>query len=480
MSLTVPVVESFETTSRVTCVSSGVNLSFGQEDGTLVIGNDHLKLIGITDIAEFSCGDLLVACSDGLHCYRGVDEIWGHPMESGAESISINGQHAVVVDGIGNAHVFSLDGSHLKLKSSSVVHSSVANNIAIATDSGDVITYSLDGDQLWKRPMRGEIGETITAIGWDSNNLVVAREGHGLVPGEEEALEVEVWSDGVLLSRSDTRSRIVAIDGGWRGLDMGGVMLDDELVAELQHPVHLIIDFGEYCLAGSWFHLHRINKLGIEWSVETAGMVEFISSNSAGNQVLIAGEDQNDFTDSEPVILIDSTANAVALVDEETTIDDWGEAPAIEISADDLYGEEKSIEELAGITETNLIQNEGNLLEALNDEIEQNNEETEEEDLMLSLSLDAETIIAPTPDAGGDQQVSVSEEGTAIVTLDGTSTTDPQDRIQVWSWVDSTGREIGNTNKIRVKLKSGLHKFELRIRDKDGRWSSDSVDVRIG
>ena len=98
---------------------------------------------------------------------------------------------------------------------------------------------------------------------------------------------------------------------------------------------------------------------------------------------------------------------------------------------------------------------------------------------MLALSLDAEEIIAPSPDAGGDQQVKTEDDGTATVTLDGSGTTDPQDRIELWSWVDDTGREIGTNDKIRVKLREGSHRFELRIRDKDGRWSSDSIDIRV-
>ena len=98
---------------------------------------------------------------------------------------------------------------------------------------------------------------------------------------------------------------------------------------------------------------------------------------------------------------------------------------------------------------------------------------------MLALSLDAEEIIAPKPDAGGDQSLKASEDGTAIVTLDGSGTEDPQERINSWSWVDDTGKEISDSPVVRVKLNRGNHRLELRIKDKDGRWSSDSIDVRI-
>ena len=44
-----------------------------------------------------------------------------------------------------------------------------------------------------------------------------------------------------------------------------------------------------------------VNSDGIQWSVETQGMVEYVSANREGTAVLIAGSDQNDYTDSEPV-----------------------------------------------------------------------------------------------------------------------------------------------------------------------------------
>ena len=63
---------------------------------------------------------------------------------------------------------------------------------------------------------RGDIGERITSIGWNDNRLIVAREGHGLVPGEEEALEVEVWLAGTLERRFDVkRGSFQSMDHGW-------------------------------------------------------------------------------------------------------------------------------------------------------------------------------------------------------------------------------------------------------------------------
>ena len=71
------------------------------------------------------------------------------------------------------------------------------------------------------------------------------------------------------------------------------------------------------------------------------------------------------------------------------------------------------------------------------------------------------------------------DDGTAIVTLDGSKTVDPQDRVKSWSWVDNTGKEIADTSVVRVKLNRGSHRLELRIKDSDNQWSSDSIDVRV-
>ena len=478
MALTVPVLSKFPATARITCVSSGINLAYGQVDGRLVIGEDEISLSQINCMYEFPYGDLLVGTTESLQIFRDGKEISSSAHETGIESISGKGDYAVCIDGLGRAHIVDSKGEQTPINETSVLFAKVGHRIAIATESGSVSTYSQGGIKIWERPMRGDVGERITAIGWNGNILVVAREGHGLVPGDEEALEVEYWREGQLENRFDVKRRVIAIEGPWMGLDMGGIMQNEVLVAELSHPAHTIIDMGENALVGSWFHLHMVKPDGILWSVETQGMVEHVSSNRDGTAVLIAGSDQNDYTDAEPVVLIDSTSEPTSLVEESTAIDDWGEAPAIEIDAAELYGKTESIEELAGI-EPGHLSDAGNLLDALNDEIEVEEVISEEEDLMLALSLDAEEIIAPKPDAGGDQSLKAEDDGTAIVTLDGRNTEDPQERIETWSWVDDTGKEIANTPAVRVKLNRGNHRLELRIKDRDGRWSSDSIDVRI-
>ena len=472
MSLTVPVIEKIKTTANVSAVSSGKHVAFSQVDGLLNIDGNEISLPPITCIFEYSYGDLIVGTRDGIYTFRDGNELRFEEFTQGIESFHGKGDYCVAIDGLGKAHIISASGEITQIQQSSVLFVSLGENIAIATEAGEVFTYNTKGDMIWKRPIRGEVGERITAIGWNNSQLIVAREGHGLVPGEEEALEVEFWRNQNLEKRIDVKSRVVSIQGDWMGLDMGGVMHGEQIIFEMQHPVNRIIDRGSYALVASWFHLHKITSEGLEWSVETQGMAELVSSNDSSNLVMIAGSDQNDYTDSEPVVIIDANATPVPLIEEDSAIDDWGEAPSIEISA------EESIEELAGFS-SNLQLDESAIFDALNDEIVSEEEIEEEEDLMYALSLDAEQVIAPTPNAGGDQSVKADEDGTAIVKLDGSETDDPQDRILSWSWIDGTGKEISDSPVLQVRLAKGSHNFELRIKDKDGRWSSDSIDVRV-
>ena len=53
MALTVPVVSKFNATARITAVSSGINLAYGQVDGRLVIGEAEMSLSPITSLTNF-------------------------------------------------------------------------------------------------------------------------------------------------------------------------------------------------------------------------------------------------------------------------------------------------------------------------------------------------------------------------------------------------------------------------------------------
>ena len=100
-------------------------------------------------------------------------------------------------------------------------------------------------------------------------------------------------------------------------------------------------------------------------------------------------------------------------------------------------------------------------------------------DLMAELETAIDEIIPPKADSGSDRTVKADADGTALVTLDGTGSYDPQERIESWQWIDSTGKEIADRSKVKVKISIGLHRFDLRVRDSDGSWSTDSLTITV-
>ena len=77
MALTVPVLSKFPATARITCVSSGINLAYGQVDGRLVIGEDEISLSQINCMYEFPYGDLLVKLQNPSK-YSGMERKYHH------------------------------------------------------------------------------------------------------------------------------------------------------------------------------------------------------------------------------------------------------------------------------------------------------------------------------------------------------------------------------------------------------------------
>jgi hypothetical protein len=101
------------------------------------------------------------------------------------------------------------------------------------------------------------------------------------------------------------------------------------------------------------------------------------------------------------------------------------------------------------------------------------------EDLLDELKTEIGETIVPRAVSGEDQHLKADADGSAIVTLDGSDSFDPQERIQTWSWIESSGKEIASSAKVRVRISRGSHSFELRICDRDGQWSSDSLHILI-
>ena len=97
MALTVPVVSKFDATAKITAVSSGKNLSYGQSDGVLKIGSDEFKTPTITGLYELPYGDLIVGTGEGIQIYRDGEEIAAHQHETGIDSVTGHQSNAVVI-----------------------------------------------------------------------------------------------------------------------------------------------------------------------------------------------------------------------------------------------------------------------------------------------------------------------------------------------------------------------------------------------
>jgi subtilisin family serine protease len=88
----------------------------------------------------------------------------------------------------------------------------------------------------------------------------------------------------------------------------------------------------------------------------------------------------------------------------------------------------------------------------------------------------------PTADAGPDQDVvDIDAGGTALVTLDGTGSSDPDGASTIvgYEWTDQGGIILGTTAVAQVELPLGITTVTLTVTDNHGATSSDATTVRV-
>jgi arsenate reductase-like glutaredoxin family protein len=124
------------------------------------------------------------------------------------------------------------------------------------------------------------------------------------------------------------------------------------------------------------------------------------------------------------------------------------------------------------------------LLSDLEDEVKTGNEvesEESEENELLENIIDEDAFSAQPPivDSGEDRQVEPSEDGTAIITLDGRSSQSVDGSIVRWEWRDDEGKPIGDAPAIKVRLKPGHHSFTLTAETDRGTAASDTVSIHV-
>lgn len=466
----------------------------------------------------------------GLTCLNAdATIVWQQTVGGGGFSLLKYSDGFSVIDGLGRLHLFGFDGVPTNLNETFddiLLQQSVGPYLVLGFENGSVQALN-NGLLTWSRPVRGETGEAITCLGSTADNhLVLGREGYALVAGDEEALELEVWSiqDNMLLHRDDLNSRLLHAVPSFKGVACG---FDDGKVSYLDvsmptptfvtgfdctYPVRYLCSVGKEVLAASWFFIHGNDADGRIWKIEHQGMPQMVVAADDGSVILFAGEDQNDWTEPEPIGLFSLTAEVVEM--DETELNLWFNRPEepVHLSAEEIYRSDSEMEsffskeELLSMNqvhdstvEIDVLQEalgskavmaqpvaeDGSLeidtealLEHLDDAIAQM-ALLPQDDLLEQLNAESGEILPPRAMSGGDQNHVPGDDGTAVITLDGSDSYDPQGRIISWSWVDESGKEIADTPKVRVRIGVGNHRFELRICDREGQWSSDSLHVLI-
>ena len=470
----------------------------------------------------------------GVNCLNTqLEPVWKLEIEGGGFEFRELSERLAVVDSLGRLVIVSKDGEKISLVED---YSSIAKievclgNIITAHENGEVRVF--DGNKtIWSRPKRGDIGESITHIAYvNENKLLIGREGYALVPGEEEALEIEVWdyvNNGLILRKeidsrltSSTTSDLGPVLGFSSGrvsqLNLENIGNEKEIttIFDSGYPIKTLNYSSKQIIFSSWFFIYGVLENGETWKVEHKGIPELIAVSLNGDVCLFAGEDQNDWTSTEPIGRISLNGDLTVIEESELTLWFSQEPNMKKHYSNDFYSQEevslhlsqKEMEELSNSEFNNLKESIDDLIGALDvssstdksestisgtldidtDELlSQLDDELEkiamlpEQSILDELNSTVVEIQVPIANAGDDQSIVSDDDNTAIVTLDATSSFDPQNRIIQWSWIDQSGKEISNLAKLNVRLNIGTFRFELRICDSDGNWSSDSLLIKI-
>lgn len=440
-------------------------------------------------------------------------------IDGGVQTCRAMALKLVVLSGMGEVILAQRERESLNLSKrlglDDVVHLEVHGHRMFIAEQGGTVLICEDDSVIWRRPPRGELGERITSLGaTEQGRLFLTREGHALVAGEEEAIEFELWENGHLLNRIDLRMRMLtsspAAWGAVLGFDDGTVhrLHEDgrmELVLETGYAIFSCLEHRSHVIASSWFYIHGEHD-DQPWKVEHQGMPRLMVVSERQQWLIFAGDDQNDYTAPEPIGRVDLEAPVCDADAAELTLWFQETLSSVPLSAEELYGGGDDVFDLLTEEEQEQFQTSqptaghASLLAAMNDEElanEPHAQPTSEADLLEalqgieeltlddteglldSLGVPVEDVIPPRAIAGDDQRHTAGEDGTCVVVLDGRESYDPQDQIATWSWHDQSGRELAGSAQLKLKLPLGQHRFELRVVDRQGAWTTDALVIHI-
>ena len=513
MVATLPVLDALHQASSVTAIAlhpTSGNLLIGNGDGLVqcvdlnseqndIVAKIHVNS-KIMDVAWSANKIVILDETNGLHVYSmSAEEVWTSEFDAGGAQLIV-GKQILALDGIGTLRQFTLDGQEYPTSQREVRSASNDSNGAVLIMEDQTVMRTDENlNPVFRRQQRGDIGEDIVAVGSSiGDSWFVAREGHALVPGDEEALELEIYQNDLMVSREELKGRVKASSAQGSihvlGLDNGDLVLvgnnRPEVITSFPYPIQSLQIVDNTVLVGTWFYIYGwdLEKNEVSWQIEHKGMVEGIQIDDSGRMAFF-GEDQNDWTGAEPVGVCNLNQESIDV--DPSFLQVWFEEEVVEVetdpdvvyrNVDDFTNllsdeEQKSLEKNLNEFDVGL----DSLSAAMQEDLEVTSVEESEQDideLLQFLHDDAKELIAPQAYAGENQVVSTDTES-AVITLDGTQSTDPQDRIEAWSWLDSSGREISTEAKLKVKLSTGVHQFELRVFDVDGSMTTDSVQITI-
>tara|TARA_Y100000588_G_C13914375_1_gene778593 strand:- start:96 stop:812 length:717 start_codon:yes stop_codon:yes gene_type:complete len=229
-----------------------------------------------------------------------------------------------------------------------------------------------------------------------------------------------------------------------------------------------------------------------KWQVEHTGLTKLVRTTKDGSLILVAGDNQNDYTRENQIMILDPSAKPYPIqgggIDSDLVeFDEPSMSQNSDNNPESLYDDGDDYSDL--LTEEELVQlssgseatiGSDDLMGLLEAEITLTDATKEEFDFDAALSDDSGRINAPpVADAGDDQVIDADKSGAAIVTLDGSRSFDEDGVIESHEWRDSSNRVIGEAAIIKVKLPKGNHTFTLTVTDNDRASTSDAVTVQV-
>ena len=479
---------------------------------------DHLLCISNSMV-------LVGTISRDAHCISENGEIlWRINAAGGIEQLigTIDRTRFLVIDGMRAAILFDSDGNELyrhigrQFMLSAIRPDGGA--FALADDTGVVELVSSSGKIIAIKEPRSTEGDRITAMTFRPDGvLVIASECNGLTDSETPQIALDCISkNGKHLHTVEIDSNASVLFGTTQGILVGMENGDVEehkigitepiIWAKTGYEVKDVRPHDDDIIVGSWFHLRRYHSPMEEaWSIEHPGLIDRVSSDSGGRMIAISGDNRNDYTRIDRIDLYDPDSQRFEIQDDDALlIDDedlFGGAVGGNISTDltdalentEIASNEdfEEIEDLLTDEEMEIYRTKHSSEDDLDDLLSELEEDVDSEhenisqnegigDLIEGIIDDNSfSSLPPIADAGQDRTIDVSEDGTAMVTLDGRSSQCTDGEIESWEWRDSVGLPIGDTPALKVRLKPGTHQFTLSILSNKGMASSDSVSIQI-